>query len=675
SFLVEEMMGHYGPVGGNAPRKTGVQRAQNDLAAWENLVDEYASGTHAGYSIDWDRQTTVDVNSAYFGLGDDDGFHTDTNDSIHAIAFIYPGGMFRIQRSCGNLVGDAAPPVPPTPPAWGKMVGTSVAKDSSGTVLSNGSSTGSIAAGETIYWTHTVEDNRTVGTDTTPTITGDIIWGGNTSLSGTTESNNTYSRSFTGNNDPVTRSRSRGTSTADINNIYCQHINGNHTSSNDSTSFRSADACVRVVTPANITPHTSLTPNPIGVGQGYTAKAWYTNGGGIAGAATGTWRTWLDNGDQTYGAGDTNVSGPSTSTYTVSTSGTTAAGAAVTGTADGSHAYVCTELYNVTAAAPGTVTGDPSLTCAAIVSRPYFSVLGGDVAAGAGFGTNGVAGAGIIGTNNDGSPNFNGASAQLAALALGNITSFTTSQSPNGGVGPAWTNSLGGGYSPSALGFANTIPPVGASTYGGSFAGLKVQDYYGTTLNGTTQPSSTIDVASLASGNYSHSGDLTLTASTIPASGQKIVLKVSGDVYIAGPITYGAAGALTDIQQFELIVSGNIYVAPTVAELDGFYAAQGNGTSTGKFVSCGTNSTSPWSPLYGGGNIAICHQQLVVNGAVAAQKVILNRTYGDINGSGASLPQQPGEVIRFSPMLWAPSAIGHSGVNGWQSVTSLPPIL
>ncbi|MGH7241428.1 MAG: hypothetical protein ACREGB_03980, partial [Candidatus Saccharimonadales bacterium] len=277
SFLVEEMMGNYGPVGGDSPRKTGVQRAQNDLAAWEKLVDYYASNSHPGYSIDWDRPATVDVNSAYFGLGDDDGFHTDTNDHIQAIAFIYPGGMFRIQRDCGNLVGDSGPP---TPPAWGNMVASSVATDSNGNDVTGGS----IAAGRTIYWTHTVNDNGTVGSDTTPTITGSIrewILKNGTALSDVYTPS--YSRSFTVNNPISKPDNQTTTNPGDIGKKICELITGDHTSSNDNTSFSSASACVLVVTPPKVTPGTSISPNPVGIGQTYTATATLSNSSGLTG--------------------------------------------------------------------------------------------------------------------------------------------------------------------------------------------------------------------------------------------------------------------------------------------------------------------------------------------------------------------------------------------------------
>lgn len=655
SMIIDEMMGY------SHDRQDCGTTIYN---AWAQRVRDYAAApSTSGYGVDWFRTISApNRDSAYASDINDDVFHIDMNGgNITVVDFYYPGGAFQINRNCANLVGPTGPL-----PSWGKMVGSSVAKDSNGNNITGGS----IAAGRTINWTHTVNDDGSVGPTRTPTITGSIRkW---VIKNGTTLSNvytPAYSQSFTVGNSISKGDNQTTTNPGDIGKKYCEHITGDHTSSYDNTSFSSASACVLVVTPPTVTPSTSITPSPVGIGQTYTATSTLTNSEGLAGSVTATWRTWLDGGDQIYGtAGDApngSVDGPRA--VTVPANGSVTFGTR-TGTADATHAYVCTEIYNVTGQSGTIITIDHDKTCSPIVARPYFSVLGGDVAAGPGFGADGAPGAGIIGTNNDGSPDYNGSSAQLAALALGKITSFTTSQNPNGGVGPAWTNSLTGSYVPSMLGFANTAPPVGVSTYGGNFnqVNWQVQDYYATTPNGGLFPG-----FATASGNYSSSG-MNLNGGTIAADGRKIVLKVNGDVYIKSNIIYAAASVLSDIPQFELIVSGNIYVDSNVSELDGIYVAQGDGTNTGKFVSC---SDSTPQALYGSGNIATCNQQLVVNGAVAAQKVILNRTYGDINGGGIPHPQAPGEVIRFTPLLWMPSAIGGSGTGGWQSVTSLPPIL
>lgn len=682
--------------GGNAHNKTGAQfimarmmgitSRPGSTTKWDNLMRQDS------VSFQIVRSATV-YKTSWYDPGKNNTFfdnYSNPGSRTRDVIDITQGGKIiaRVEIACGNMTALQEA----TLDGWGDMQGSS-------------SVVAQAYPGQTVTWSHSAWDNGAEGSATSDTVNGNVKWtgggwttgpvpAGNGAVGGDVSPDKSYGRRFAaGTGDAVNRSYAFTIPAGTVGKRYCQQIYGDNTSYQDHSNFASATACVLVVPPPNITPGTSLSPNPVGVGQNYTATATFSNSSGLAGDATGTWRTWLDNGDQTYGSGDQSVNGPTTRTISVSP-GTTNFGT-YNGTADATHAYVCTEL-RITSVGSGVTTSPGSenpppagslaadKTCSPIVARPYFTVLGGDVAAGAGFGVAGASGASIIGTNNDGSTNYNGASGQLAALALGSVKSFTTSQSPNGGVGPAWTNSLAGGYAPSALGFANTSPPVGGTTYGGGFTNVAtakpwtVPDYYGTTAATTPFPGSS---ANVAAGNYTHSGSLlTLNASNIPTDGRKIVLKVNGDVYISGNITYGASatnavGSADQIPLFELIVSGNIYVDPSVTELDGFYAAQGNGTTTGRFASC-ANASGPIiaTPGNEAATIASCNQPtLVVNGAVAAQKVILNRTYGDINGGG--IPQAPGETIRFSPMLWVPNAIGGSDVSGWQSVTSLPPIL
>ncbi|MBC7581988.1 hypothetical protein H7097_03950, partial [Aeromicrobium sp.] len=328
------------------------------------------------------------------------------------------------------------------------------------------------------------------------------------------------------------------------------------------------------------------------------------------------------------------------------------------------------------------VHGPSASACVTLGAKPYFSVLGGDIAAGPGFGGNCVSGtADIIGSNSDAAP-YNGSGSQLAALALTNIKSFVTGKVQPGNTGTTWVDSIAGGSSPSELALSNDPASVaiGSGYYGGNYgqANWCVPDYYSnvdetapgvdTTLNGNNTPT-----AQLSNTNqvYFVNGDLSIMGSNdIPANGQKTIIKVNGDVYIKKSITYASAGTdVTKIPQLQIIASGSIYVDNSVTQLDGFYAAQGSKlNSAGLFVTC---SDAAGQILQ---SSATCGNQLRINGGVATKQLILNRARGDRDGR-YSQPEEPAEIITFSPQFWLPNSTESNSVGAWQSVTSLPPIL
>jgi hypothetical protein len=169
---------------------------------------------------------------------------------------------------------------------------------------------------------------------------------------------------------------------------------------------------------------------------------------------------------------------------------------------------------------------------------PFFSVLGGDVAAGPGFGASCTPdpNAGITGRNLGTSSGYYGAGSQLGALASGTVNNFASAL---GGI-------AGGAAPPTGLTFANTTSNVagdGTGIYGGGFARPTwcVPDYVSKAqanpASGTlTTPLNQARLNSLANGTYTVSGDLTLSSLQL-AQGQKITVVVTGDVYITGDIT------------------------------------------------------------------------------------------------------------------------------------------
>jgi hypothetical protein len=330
---------------------------------------------------------------------------------------------------------------------------------------------------------------------------------------------------------------------------------------------------------------------------------------------------------------------------------------------------------------------------------PYFSVLGGDTAAGPGFGSScdtTSTDASIIANFNASVLKYGGASSQLAALALTDINGFATGKYNDGSFPFPWRDSVtGNSINPLALpnneqelAFANTGPGVtvnnSAGDFGGSFGDQNwcVDDYYSEASDAAVKAgsspvgSSTVNLSSLKNGYNTYNGNLQLNGdSTTLVPGKHITLIVKGDVYITGAgggIRYNnlaGVSSTANIPSFQLIVTGRILIDRDVAELDGFYDAQGSPTdvpAAGQFITCADASG-------GIADYTKCNTQLTVKGAVAATQVILNRTSGDVNGTLG--PQAPAETFLFSPQLWLPSADGGGALGPWDSVTSLPPIL
>lgn len=347
--------------------------------------------------------------------------------------------------------------------------------------------------------------------------------------------------------------------------------------------------------------------------------------------------------------------------------------------------FICTEMQldtkNLIPA--GATTKPPNgiaRKCRAIAGAapggtPYFSVVGGDIAAGPGFGACNTGGktADITANFNTGA-SYGGASSQLAALALTDINGFATGKYDDGSAPNPWRDAIIGNtiipllslHDESDLAFGNTLKPSG--DFGGFYNNSSwcVNDYYDNAdkNNNGPDPGPTLNM-STASGVYKRNGDLTLNGGVV-GDDQHVTVIVTGDVYINGPgIRFAAPSALGKIPSFQLYVTGRILVSPTAGELDGFYDAQG---PNGQFITCADSSG-------GIADFTSCNIPLTVKGAVAATQVVPNRTYGDIDGQAAFGQQNPAETFLFSPQVWLQGITGGGNVGPWDSVTSLPPIL
>lgn len=310
--------------------------------------------------------------------------------------------------------------------------------------------------------------------------------------------------------------------------------------------------------------------------------------------------------------------------------------------------------------------------CARVVNKPYLSVYSGDVYAGGNFATVNTTctspGA-ISGYVN--SAGY-GSGTQLAATALGLISGFNTA-SLRTSAPPA---------KGSGLAFANT-PTLG--NFGESHC---LSSYFADSSAANNVGS--IDLSTVASGDYRIGTDTTLTGATVP-NGRRIRLYVEGTATITGNIQFngGPRASRADIPSLQ-IIARNINISNAVQNLDGLYVAEpqiGQEANQGVINTCSNGVTD--DSLYGA-----CGNQLVINGAFIGNKVRFLRTLGSLRNastdqpfgsragcSGASAagnrPTCAGEVFNFSPELYlaVPDGTSNSSVGKDDYIVQLPPIL
>ncbi|HSX16343.1 MAG TPA: hypothetical protein VLF40_06130 [Candidatus Saccharimonadales bacterium] len=336
-------------------------------------------------------------------------------------------------------------------------------------------------------------------------------------------------------------------------------------------------------------------------------------------------------------------------------------------------------------------------------TTPYYSVMGGDVAAGPGFGSACTPSlSGIKGNNLGSGSGYYGAGTQLGAFALGQVTGFATDTTRNTATGTGSDSSGGSVTQPSGLAFANagTTPTVWGTSFGKDATEdpadnptFCVPDYYSAAASGPTTPLGTNTLTQavmngLTSGTtYTVSGDLTVSGNITVNS--RITLLVSGNVAMDSGFTYGgytytsgtnSAAVVPRLQ----VIARNIFIGRTIVSTAGFYAAVPNGANTGIIGTCGSGpkymtgnvaDASPYAYQDGSSYYADCATPLVVYGALAAKTLKLGRTDGSLQTSG-SVGDGAAEKIVYTPELWLGYMTGGStSVQPFDAITSLPPIL
>ncbi|HSX06144.1 MAG TPA: hypothetical protein VLG92_00300 [Candidatus Saccharimonadia bacterium] len=333
---------------------------------------------------------------------------------------------------------------------------------------------------------------------------------------------------------------------------------------------------------------------------------------------------------------------------------------------------ICRSLY----VSPTSMSGGTSSAeaCVSVPYRPYFTVLGGDISAGPGFGngscTEGAAAIESWNDNTSSVPNYFGGSSVYGALATGSITNFVSGLGLSGAPGAQSGRGL-------SFANANNGQPNSPPNYGGGFGAGSVpciKDYYGTKAgSGATTINGPITAAKFNTLATNHSyivtpdatGTVTLGAIAV-APGAIVTLYVQGNAYINGNIVYSNY-TLDTVPRFNLYVQGSIYINPNVTELHGAYIAQQSGSYKGDIITCAANPADI-SESYN-----TCKKQLLVVGSMAAEGHIrLTRTYGNLEPA-PGIPAAPAEIFQYSPELWlAAPPLTNLPIKTY---TSLPPVL
>jgi hypothetical protein len=339
---------------------------------------------------------------------------------------------------------------------------------------------------------------------------------------------------------------------------------------------------------------------------------------------------------------------------------------------------VCRTLF----VEPATHSGGRNGTevCIPVVSKPYLSVFGGDVAAGGGV----EASAGTCTTNpnaaivawNKNTAGYAGAGVQYAALAMNTIRGFATAQNS-----PA-----GGANAPVGLSFSSTTQNGPTEKYGGDFQAAKcIKDYYGQKPASATALTANTNIPATSGVYATPVGTSAVLNSGTVANGQKITIFVDGDLFVNGNILYAGGSTYDQIPLLQLVVRGNIHIRNTATRLDGVYIAQPLADLTKGYVyTCSTDSTPPFdAPIINNGAFySSCTNKLTVNGSVVARDIQFLRTSGTLRQSNpgeTSASNNAAEVFNYGPAFWITqptmSTTNDGSVDNYDAITSLAPIL
>ncbi len=670
AFLVEQMMHGQSNQAANGAL---VSAALADYGAWASAIYTYNSAGRITWSLPHtyspgtldtlhvcnngtfcnDRAVYQDNN--YNGGGHDAhvfNYYINGNvESATLIVFRNPNGTtFEIRRECGNIMGSAQP----------LQIGWTLSG-------ATGMSPGTVYPGQQVTFSNSVRNNGPMPA----TFYWEVRWcwdscpGGYGSGYGV---QNSGTASSLGTGGTMWAPNWAFTPTDNAHTQLCVWIAYSNATGPGTGQSQSGRQCVRILPLQSICGPMTVTPTPVGPKDSYTLNSSVQVTGGVSGA------TLVNNASNYY----VHVNGPGVNVNNNDVNPVTIGSVGANGTLSTSYQPGPTNnigVYTVTWGITGPMAG---VNCGPITFTvsytPYFTVKGGDISAGPGFGngscTEVAANIESWNQNATNTPQYFGGSSVFGALATGSITNFVS------GLGLAGAP---GGQSGLGLSFANTNNPPQSDSppnYGGSFGTGSVacvKDYYGTKASAGATPLGS-SITSLSSGNYVGTPDATgkVTLGNGPpinvAPGTTVTLYVQGNVYIKSNILYSNY-ALSTVPRFNLYVQGSIYIDPSVTELHGVYIAQQSGVYKGDIVTCAANPADINEPYN------TCKKQLLVVGAMAAQgHMRLTRTYGNLEAvPGNGTPAAPAEIFQYSPEVWLNSPPLTS--LPIKAYTSLPPVL
>jgi hypothetical protein len=674
AFIVENMMHGQHDDGADSSL---VSAAVSDYNAWANFVDDFS----AAGRIQWSVSRTVGVgnlntthvcttgslgycldrsvyqNNDWNGGGRDahsfQYFTMKSSEASTLIIFTNPDGTtFQLRRECGNVIAAAHAL---------EDLGWNLSGRTTSTVST-------VYAGEAVAFDSQLKNTGASAGNTTWT----VAWCTDACSTWTNHASGTDSSVAKGgtweqeNNYPWT------VSTSATYTKLCVHISYTNGAGPGTATETATAACVTVIPLQSTCGGVNVSPTLLGTADSYTVSANLNTNGGKPGA-----QAIADNSNFFI-----KVTGPSVNADNQNVTPVTVGGAAAdtgSGSLAASVSPGATGDSGSYAITYGITGGTGAVTCSGsfmVAYRPYFSVLGGDVSAGAGFGascTETSADLKSWNLNSTSTPNYYGAGSEIGAWATGNINNFVSGMGLSGGAAAD---------SGSGLSFGNDTNTGGAG-YGGNFGANAVPcltDFYAT--RPTSPPSvstgSLTSFAAVSSGSYDapvdgsgtytigNGSDITV-AQDAAGNGKQVTIYVAGNLYIKSNILYSYA-SLYQIPRINFYVKGDIYIDPNVTELHGVYMAQKiSGTSGGHMTTCSPGVVS--TPQ----SYATCNKQLTIVGAAAAENGMrLDRTYGNL-AAAPGVTNQPAEVFQYSPELWLAQPIGPP--FDYQAYTNLPPVL
>ncbi len=359
----------------------------------------------------------------------------------------------------------------------------------------------------------------------------------------------------------------------------------------------------------------------------------------------------------------------------------------------------------------GTATSTPS--CVKIVDKPFVRVFDSDVMTGGEFDTtcsNGDGDSSAINGFYDSRSSRSpaGSGVQFAALAMGQINAFPSSNFNNSRTGLSFANTAS----------LVTLPDQLGGVFGGnrcindffsSAENIQLAENISTNLNINSLENGTKNMTRNPKRTQCDNNTLNITQTTPVSPGKHLFLYVCRNVYISSDIKLSTnwSNNENNIPSFYLVVCGDIYIDPNVHTLDGIYIAQPYFSSS--------NSICQWNSSPGGGNIYTCadpstkkpyvqptgsnsdkflpggacnSNSLTVNGTFIAKKIHLDRSIhslrDDPDGGGTDITSSSGaEIFGLSPEIYLANMCNDALVKavlctssaGIDSIISLPPIL